>query len=133
MNYMNKVAEMLGVEMGKNFKITERNDNFQLDGEGLISDTIGYSDCLLVSLLTGKRKIIKLPFTSIITRGDLYFYVNHEGEIDDEEFTYHEIDLARLYIGNMFRSYEEAESNIDNMLKVFKNVSENKINKRLET
>lgn len=72
MNYMKQVAQMLGVEIGEEFKVENTHDildgrskyNFVITENGLI-EIVGKSifekEQLLTKLLNGNYKVIKLP------------------------------------------------------------------------
>ena len=76
MNYMDKVAEMLGVELNEKFKIKEApSTDFMLDSNGLYASSREGevfwrdADYQLQLLLSGRWTIEKWP-----QKGDLYFY-----------------------------------------------------------
>ena len=76
MNYMDKVAEMLGVELNEKFKIKEApSTDFMLDRDGLYASSSEgeefwrSAEYQLQLILAGRWTIEKWP-----KEGDLYFY-----------------------------------------------------------
>lgn len=70
MNYMKHVAQMLGVEIGEEFKVDGENNRFKFTENELEYFDEGYNawvyDCsyindILVGILTGNNEIIKQP------------------------------------------------------------------------
>lgn len=77
MNHMEEVAKMLGVEMGEEFKMAGFWPTFFISYEGLQSKENNGSDkdeinFILLNLLLGKNKIIKLPFKP--KEGETYWF-----------------------------------------------------------
>lgn len=129
MNYMAKVAEMLGVELGEHFTIEEVGEpdmECYLDHRGL--NVIGAADDalrkgLLVDLLIGDNEIIKKPWTP--RAGDRMFYVRTDGDVNDTYFLPDDIrSLGLLSLGNYFRTREAAEKHKDEVLEHFREVLE---------
>lgn len=131
MNYMSKVAEMLGVKMGERFKIEGNNKNFYINETGLTADGFKYVNSLLVSLLAGTDKIIKESFTSRIQHGDIYHCITMDGGVYNEKFNpNYATDIAMMYIGNMFETKEEALRSKDDVLAVLNSIKDNRKNIR---
>ena len=115
MNYMGKVAEMLGVEIGEEFKIEFDNGMLSIDNYILLDKGMFCSDGDLVSapciwhLIKGEYKIIKLPWKPKF--GDKYYtYYTNDGEwlIWDITWVGDVSDYARLKSGIVFRTSQEA-------------------------
>lgn len=127
-NYMQKIADMLGVELGEVFYVSwEGNSNskqkFALSDDGLyqiayagLEEEFGVkSDKVLMRILTGEAKIIKRPWKPD-ANGDYY----RAYKFNDEEITCVEKvhwfgtgnskNLADWKIGNCFETEEEAKT-----------------------
>ncbi len=125
-NYMQQIAEMLGVELGEVFYVSwEGNSNgkqkFALSDDGLYQ--IAYvgneeefgamSNRILMRILTGEAKIIKRPWKP--QAYESYFKAQKwgDGEIHVDEVTWSgkglSCNLIDWKVGNCFRTKEEAE------------------------
>lgn len=111
MNYMEQVAHMLGVELGERFKVSGMDGRFWIDEIGLcMEDDKGDYDlnALLAALLTGRSKIVYLPYKPKI--GDAYYLntrfgeTRHEWVEDDNLF-----DLMIIKLGKVYRTEEAAK------------------------
>lgn len=124
---MQKIADMLGVELGEVFYVSwERNSNskqkFALSDDGLyqiayagLEEEFGVkSDKVLMRILTGEAKIIKRPWKPDVN-GDYYkvykfnderVYVEHVRWLGAENSE----NLADWKIGNCFETEEEAKT-----------------------
>lgn len=123
MNYIPKIAELLGVEVGEHFKL-KYNDkiieqDYCLDEGGLywicdmfdngIEEKYLVSDCELYDILSGECEIIKKPWKPEI--GENYWYYGKINEImvetiwEDASF-----DYMCWKAGNCFRTEYEAET-----------------------
>ena len=58
------------------------------------------------------------------TEGDIFYYINKEGDILDDEFYAATSDFALLYMGNFFSTRKEAEEHKDEIMKKFEEVYE---------
>lgn len=115
MNYMGKVSEMLGVEIGEEFKIEFDNGMLSIDNYILLDKGMFCSDGDFVSapciwhLIKGEYKIIKLPwkpkyrdrYYTYYTNGEewLIWGITWSGDVSD---------YARLKSGIVFRTSQEA-------------------------
>lgn len=71
-NYMNRVAEMLGLKLGETFRITKDNDErvryFRFTKEGIIvsQNSVHWNDIttaiVLEDILAGRAKVVALPW-----------------------------------------------------------------------
>ena len=107
MNYMDKVAEMLGVELSRKFKVKETpTTDFLITKEGFYAsvnegvDDWRTAEYQLKLILTGRWTIEKWP-----QKGDLYFY---------PEFAFSESYQADYWRG------DEDEMNIKKRVGVYK-------------
>ncbi len=122
-NYMQKIADMLGVELGEVFYIKqgEHNIKFILSKDGLhqVVCIDGKETCGILShrifgkILTGEAKIIKRPWKP--SNLECYYKVKKwdNGEISIDMCTWFGFgtsgNLIDWKIGNCFRTKEEAE------------------------
>ncbi|SDC50139.1 hypothetical protein SAMN04487864_108160 [Succiniclasticum ruminis] len=120
MNLIPKIAEMLGVEIGEEFKLENHDDrSFKFAGTGLYEKTnikdSYWSICsglTLRDVLIGFLKIEKLPFEP--KKGESYFYVgwgNGSEEISVYVTKFYDCDTCchHKYSSNCFRTKAEAE------------------------
>lgn len=119
MNLIPKIAELLGVEVGEEFKIKGSDSSiFKLEGTGLFSrkntdDSIWCvtMDLTLRDIIVGVSEIEKIPFEP--KNGERYWYVywNSNAPIDTTyTYWYGAVgNLADKYCGNCFRTEAEAE------------------------
>ncbi len=124
MNYMKQVAEMLGVELGEEFHIKEVASGEVVKNEYRITENTlecHYPDGWNVSTIgnawgkffTGELKIVKKPWKPKYDEG--YYFINMtSASVFDDIWADHAADVLRWKLGNVFRTREEAEANIDN-------------------
>lgn len=117
MNYMNQIAQMLGVELGEEFKIKDPKNGeilniiFEFDNSGLVrrvpkQNQIWMLDsAVLHQLLIGGFEIVKKPWKP--KRGEMYCYVSVSKEIVHTHFYESHNDIMRYQLGNCFRTEEE--------------------------
>lgn len=116
MNYMEKVAQMLGVELGEEFKLEGENHFHRLSLNGvewcsLCDKTWEDDERMLYRILTGKVEIIKQPWKP--QKNDEYYFISlFDGEVSNDTWTDHPADMIRYKVGNVFRTEIEAEKNI---------------------
>lgn len=123
-NYMQKIADMLGVELGEVFYIKqgEHNIKFILSKDGLhqVVCIDGKETCGILShrifgkILTGEAEIIKRPWKPIANEGYYRVYkFNGDETIYVENAYWYGIEnsnnLFDWKVGNCFRTKEEAE------------------------
>lgn len=115
MNHIEKVAEMLGVEIGEEFKVAFDDDRLSADSFMFLNEGIFCSNKHLVSapfiwhLINGEYKIVKLPWKP--KYGDKYYTYYTNGEewlIWDSTWSGDVSDYARLKSGIAFRTSQEA-------------------------
>ena len=103
-NYMEKVAEMLGVKLGERFKIN--GEVYWLDKDGLMDDTGHQIFSTLGRLVIGQYTIEKLPWKP--QYGDKYWAVSMNGDVLYDEWNGCVYDYAMYYAGNCFETKKEA-------------------------
>ena len=113
MNYMEQVAEMLGVEIGEEFDVYKHNDNLyvrkmRITQDGLFNeDGVEYPGTL-GNIMKGTYTIQNRPFKP--KNGERYSFVNARGEVILACFDYNcHIDLNNYKQGNCFKTEELAK------------------------
>ena len=127
-NYMKEVAQVLGVELGEEFRITGIRPTvlFKISERGLVSHRLGSDDwgtesLMLVRLLTGDfAEIIKLPWKPQIR--EKYYVPRIAIRPDDRYYWYHwqnsDADVKRYDMGIVCKTKEEAVALTKKMLTV---------------
>ncbi len=117
MNYMSKIAEMLGVEMGERFK-TRSGENkindkiFMLTETGMRTDDGLWANDILCDLLTGLFEVVKLPWKP--KGAEPVYYVCPDGFVLMETFNpAYSKHLSMYKLGKLYRTREEAEAHIE--------------------
>ena len=116
MNYMEKIADMLDVELGERFKIKELGFVFYIDTDGFFADldddTVYQDNARLVKLLTGEWKIEKLPWKP--KNGEIAYYIDADRKMRCIEFSDLNCkDLVLYKLGKLYRTKEEAEAHAE--------------------
>lgn len=120
-NLIPEIAQMLGVELGEEFKININNEIYQIDKNGMYRKKMndeGQFDMweevprCFIKLLAGNAKLIKLPWKPKIY--DIYwtFKAAHIDVwcITDTHWVNNPNDVAAFKNGWVFRSKEGAEA-----------------------
>lgn len=126
MNLIPKIAEMLGVEIGEEFKLKQTSGDiksakyrFRNIGDQIIYEHTDFcGDWTMCSaeavglLVLGKHEIVKLPFEP--KYGERYWYVGWDlitkaPYVTDSEFCDVDMCCHHKYCGNCFRTQAEAE------------------------
>ena len=117
MNLIPKLAELLGVEIGEEFKIMPLDGIYRLSDFGLqtkLSLKAGERWELsryMTPLLTGQYQIKKIPFEP--KDGEMYYTVAWDREkiwCPDATWREYGEHYCRKYCGNVFRTEKEAEA-----------------------
>lgn len=115
---MEDVAKILGVDLFEEFKIEvgnkELEPKFLFTLEGLTTlnkDSNVTDDLLLVELLKGNIKIIKLPFCPNLNQS--YFSILKQDFISSLVNKGCMQDYALISIGNCYKTYAEAQKHLD--------------------
>lgn len=118
MNYMSKIAEMLGVEMGEEFKIKFESgvvpdDLYMLTDNAIYMPNVTVSsENLLWRLLTGRCEIVKLPWKP--KDRELVWYVDADRKIRSVEFSDSNCrDLFLYKLGMLYRSLDGVKAHIE--------------------
>ena len=121
MNYMNQIAQMLGVELEEEFYLESieygcyflddrsKKATFKLSLSGMMTnyhnDEWKSADECLVSLLEGAYTIVKKPWKP--KKDEKHYYVSLLKEIVQTYFYENQNDVMRYQLGNCFRTKEE--------------------------
>ena len=110
-NYMAEVAKILGVELGEEFEIKNRDGlMYRLTENGLILYGIKQRDMLL-ALLEGRYTIKEKPWRPKLN--EQFWFVLQDGHTDICYCKNSWYDIALYKFGNCYRTREEAEANRD--------------------
>ena len=116
MNLIPKIAELLNVEIGEEFRLhwngVEQTGIFRFTNyrlESKFRDKEDWGECsVLTELLNGGITIIKLPFKP--KRGEVYWFVSlRTKQVGFNEWVGRSWDYMAKYCGNCFRTEAEAE------------------------
>ena len=126
-NYMPEVAKMLGVEIGEEFDILNKEGKKVTCGPYKITDN-AIVDCdrddipnLFYGLLTGECTLQKRPWR--LKDGGEYWYVSSNGKVYTTTLcATNACELAMLNMGNCFPTEEMAESAVPEMLAKFEEI-----------
>lgn len=119
MNYMEKIADMLGVELGEKFKIRFHGSIDAEDETYFLKEDYGLCDITgdhirndyLGALLTGRCKIVKLPWKP--KNGEIAYYIDADRKMRCIEFSDLNCkDLVLYKLGKLYRTREEAEVHV---------------------
>lgn len=117
MNYYKQIAEMLGVELGEEFKVSITEAFvYKITENGLRSryhtnlKWVESPPVTLTNLLRGDYSIVKLPWKP--KEGEQYFYCSILGKsiVVSTNWACFNSDLCRWKCGNCFRTKEEART-----------------------
>lgn len=118
MNYMKQIAEILGVEMGEEFKIRFESgivpdDLYMLTDNAIYMPNVTFSsENLLWRLLTGRCEIVKLPWRP--KQNASVWSVTPGGALSQGSFSFRfSYDLALYKLGKLYRTREEAEAHAE--------------------
>lgn len=125
MNHMKQVAEMLGVELGEEFKVRYKDsDEVEIDDkiikineDGLrikgYENVVAYAleNLLLRGLIDGSLEVVKLPWKP--KNREKYWCVNTLGYIHSNIFDSYTVNLLWYKAGRMYRTYEEAKAHLE--------------------
>ena len=120
-NFMPDVAKMLGVELGEEFNLVDKDSKpsaynpFHIEVGGFM-DCTGDDDAgFLTALLTGDFEIVKKPWKP--KEGEEYYYIVLSGGVAHTTFDDGNIlDVLRVRLGNCFTTYKEAKANVGKWL-----------------
>ena len=117
MNYMKKITEMLGVEMGEQFKLRLPGGDilrgkYQITKERL-ADESGFScSYVLHDILAGRVEIVKLPWRP--QDGDKVYFVTPIGYVGNKPFrSLDPLSLFQLKNNLLYKTFADAQANVD--------------------
>lgn len=125
--YVNEFMENNGIIIDKPFKVENVNRPLVIntDGTMLYQDTeevvpIG----VVFSILSGAYKVVKgTTDDRLYRKGDSYYYIGSSGTVSYVLWNNDVVDYALLYMGNVFKTREEAESQVESMLSMFDSIN----------
>ena len=125
--YVNEFMENNGIIIDKPFKVENVNRPLVIntDGTMLYQDTeevvpIG----IVFSILSGAYKVVKgTDDDRLYRKGDSYYYIGSSGTVSYVLWNNDVVDYALLYMGNVFKTREEAESQVESMLSMFDSIN----------
>lgn len=124
--YVNEFMENNGIIIDKPFKVESVNRPLVIntDGTMLYQDTeevvpIG----VVFSILSGAYKVVKGTDDRLYRKGDSYYYIGSSGTVSYVLWNNDVVDYALLYMGNVFKTREEAESQVESMLSMFDSIN----------
>lgn len=125
--YVNEFMENNGIIIDKPFKVENVNRPLVIntDGTMLYQDTeevvpIG----VVFSILGGAYKVVKgTDDDRLYRKGDSYYYIGSSGTVSYVLWNNDVVDYALLYMGNVFKTREEAESQVEYMLSMFDSIN----------
>lgn len=125
--YVNEFMENNGIIIDKPFKVENVNRPLVIntDGTMLYQDTeevvpIG----VVFSILSGAYKVVKgTDEDRLYRKGDSYYYIGSSGTVSYVLWNNDVVDYALLYMGNVFKTREEAESQVESMLSMFDSIN----------
>lgn len=115
-NLIPKIAQMLGVELGEEFKVEGDNRTYWFDLDGLHSGEYvaeDEDDAMLHDLLCGEVEIIKIPWKPKLNERYWTFMSSLEGGklyVLNYMWDNSVIDVALHKVGWVYRTQEEAKS-----------------------
>lgn len=120
-NLIPQIAQMLGVELGEEFKVKGddettyifTDDGLKLTYDGGIGIVEISSDVAFAALVNGKDEIVKLPWKP--KKGDVYYTFSFGGLSEEwvvvkQQWDAHPYERALLDKGWVYRTREEAKS-----------------------
>lgn len=121
-NYMQDVAQMLGVEFEEEFHLNDSNVFYKIANKGLYYkfNTTWYpsSNDLFVKLIMGEVEIIKLPWQP--KEGDRYYFPATDFQYScPDNWDNHPIDFALKEAGMAFKTKEECEAALPELRKKY--------------
>lgn len=118
MNYMSKIAEILGVELGEEFKVRSTKYTQNVNSEIFVFTKVGITtddgitrNDILIDLLLGVLEIVKPPWKP--KGGDSYWYYSEFYILEKSVWDGALFDLALYKLGKLYRTREEAEAHAE--------------------
>lgn len=125
--YVNEFMETNNIIIDTPFKVenVSRPLVINTDGTMLYQDTeevvpIG----IVFSILSGAYKVVKDTVDDVLYhKKDTYYYINSSGTVSYVLWNDDVVDYALLYMGNVFKTREEAESKVESMLDMMNSIN----------
>lgn len=125
--YVNEFMKNNGIIIDKPFKVENVNRPLVIntDCTMLYQDTeevvpIG----IVFSILSGAYKVVKgTTDDRLYHKGDSYYYIGSSGTVSYVLWNNDVVDYSLLYMGNVFKTREEAESQVESMLSMFDSIN----------
>lgn len=118
MNYYKQIAEMLGLELGQEFRIIDSHERtidaalFEITEDGLFSkanNLSGKVTLMLDLILSGKCKVVPKPWK--LKNGEKYwFYSESYNHAMSHQWYSGDFEFCLWKCGNCFKTEEEAET-----------------------
>lgn len=127
MNYMEKTAEALGVELGEEFYLAKSGEKdtylYKLTVDGMFVNKGRSGEweevpITFVWTLRGVCSIVKIPRKP--QKGENYYLIGSDGSVDEVDWRGDFFDTVLYRSGNCFHTKEEAERNINAYLQWLK-------------
>lgn len=126
-NLMPRIAEMLGVEIGERFKVSQKDSEIyyftdaaflkqvnDAESEDFVSDLEEEDLLVLYYLLSGKETVVKLPWEP--KEDEQYwtisFVKNHHPYVENYIWNSDDMDFLKLKLGMVYRTKAEAEAHL---------------------
>lgn len=120
-NVMSEVVKLLGLEIGESFMVDECI--YMIDKDGLWKKEYGKWRCSgdLENLLTGRKKIVTLPWKLKIGNKYWTFHCNcgRDWSVIEDTWGGYVGEIARLKVGWVFKTKEKAEEVLPEVEKEF--------------
>ena len=124
-NLMPRIAEMLGVEIGERFKVSQKDSEIyyftdaaflkqvnDAESEDFVSDLEEEDLLVLYYLLSGKETVVRLSCEP--KYGDKYYYLNVSDVCVSSGYWFgHTDDYAMRSLGMVYRTKEEAKAHLE--------------------
>lgn len=118
MNYYKKIAEMLGVELGEEFRLKENKTKnilipiYKITQEEGLMYSVNRNEfdrsVSLMSIINGSFSVVKLPWKP--KKGDRYCYYSTKGQVNYAMWEDLCSELILWKAGNCFKTEEEART-----------------------
>lgn len=123
-----EVADLFGVQLGEHFKIKNVLSGKFIEGCSFYFDKDDIKEVrtndswrhIFTDLLRGEYEVVKLPFKP--KQGDTYYIITIDGAVTYLVCHNSLLDLAYFYMGNCFRTKEEAKAHKDVLMKKFRKI-----------
>lgn len=128
-NYIPELSEILGVDIGEKFKISQLEGYYQFDECELLQYSINNNtwvstpNLYLIKIIKGDYTIEKAKF--YLKFGEKYYYIDHYGCVRETTWIFDIQDIAFYLMKNCFRSVTEALRYKNEIVSKCKNLVDN--------